>query len=42
MICRSRSDGDFKKLQKYFDRGFQDPKTVPGPEFRIPGEDFAV
>ena len=32
----------FKKLQKYFDRGFRDPKTLPGPENRAPGEDLQV
>jgi len=32
----------FRKLQKYFDRGFRDPKDLPGPENRIPGEEFEV
>lgn len=33
---------DFRKMQKYFDRGFRDPQALPGPENRIPGEDFGI
>lgn len=33
---------DFNKLQKYFDRGFRDPQALPGPENRMPGEEFGV
>jgi len=32
----------FNKVKKYFERGFRDPKTLPGLENRIPGEEFQV
>jgi hypothetical protein len=33
---------EFGKLQKYFDRGFRDPQSLPGPSNHIPGDDFGV
>ncbi|WP_428659348.1 hypothetical protein [Reyranella sp.] len=38
----SRSRREFGKLQKYFDRGFRDPQSLPGPFHHIPGDDFGV
>lgn len=33
---------EFGQLQKYFNRGFRDPRSLPGLYDRIPGEDFEI
>ena len=38
----SRFRREFGKLQKYFDRGFRDPQSLPGPFNHIPGDDLEV